>query len=618
MDAAGRLNLSQLIDASSIGRFHIRAFFLCAASVVTAGFDAAALSYVGPAIMSEYRLSWSQFESVQYAGTFGLLIGSMLFSMLADKFGRRPALIAGTLTFSVLTFLTAHAGSSWMLLALRLVGGIGMGSIIPNATALVAEYSPRQKRIALVMVTTVGFAAGTRIGHLVSAWLLPSQALGSASWLLPSQEWRSVLYVGGFVPLVVVLLMIRWLPESLQLLVVRRQTHRVGEWLKQLVVTRGVGADAKYTVSESRRRCLPLIHLFMGGRAATTLLYWTVNFTNGLSVYLLTALLPLVLRRTGSLSDSTARSFSDILIAGGLLGTFGLAWLIARKGFTPALMLSFSVATAAIAIMGSQSVRLSLPMLTGALFLASCGVFAGQQGLNAMVATSYPTYMRSTGVGFGLGVGRVGAILGPYLAGGLLERPIQSPFAILAVPAVISTLVMLALHFASKRQSPAETREESFEEHGPPEMLPIGTRVRIHGAARRQGVGVIKDVKPRQYLVEFPGGENSWAYAHLVGRSSDVRMITVAKWMGILTFVVGGGWWGFLAAYLLVNPLERGQQLRIVLATAGMSVVLLILPTAVFTAIARCKKEGTVRLNDAVVIFVLLAMLVAVGVELIG
>jgi AAHS family 4-hydroxybenzoate transporter-like MFS transporter len=146
----------------------------------------------------------------------------------------------------------------------------------------------------------------------------------------------------------------------------------------------------------------------------------------------------------------TAVLIGTVLQVGGTIGTFGLAWLIARAGFIPMLAATFAIATLSIAFIGQPG--LSLAMLTVIVFIAGWGVIGGQPGVNALSATYYPTSLRTTGVGWGLGIGRIGAIVGPYLGGKLLEwqwGP-QDLFWAAAVPALISTVTMVAMMFTMK------------------------------------------------------------------------------------------------------------------------------------------------------------------------
>jgi MFS transporter, AAHS family, 4-hydroxybenzoate transporter len=220
---AERVNIAELLDNSPIGPLHIQIFVLCMLSLIMDGFDVQAMGYVGPAVARELQLVPEQMGRLFAAANFGVLIGSLGLTMLADKIGRRPVLIGATLFFSALTLATAFAQSFEQLLALRFIGGIGMGCIIPNATALIGEFSPARKRVTLMMCITVGFTAGAAVGGFV------------ARWMIPEFGWRSVFIFGGIVPLVVGVVMFWGLPESLQFLAVRRQRlDRLAHWLKKL------------------------------------------------------------------------------------------------------------------------------------------------------------------------------------------------------------------------------------------------------------------------------------------------------------------------------------------------------------------------------------------------
>ncbi len=443
--ATDRLHLAQLIDRRPVGATQVVLFTLCALSLIMDGFDVQALGYTAPAIIEEWGIPNAALGPVFGAGNLGVLLGSLLMSVVADQVGRRPVLIGGTLFFAAMTLVTAQATSVGELLVLRFISGIGLGSIIPQATALVGEYSPRRLRVVLMMCITVGFTAGAALGGFVAAWLIP--AFG----------WRSVFYVGGIVPLGIAAAMWRWLPESLQFLVVRRQARaRIRYWLARLDPTLAVDETTELVVDERERGGVPVVGLFRDGRATATLLYWVVNFMNLLNLYSLASWLPTVVRDAGYPTD-TAVLVGTTLQVGGTLGTFGLAWLIARWGFTKVLGLSFVVAAVSIALIGQPGLPLGLLFVV--VFVAGWCVVGGQPGLNALGATYYPTELRSTGVGWGLGIGRLGAIVGPILGGEFMRRQwsAQEMFLAAAVPAAVSALAIAWLHvlLAARRQDAA-------------------------------------------------------------------------------------------------------------------------------------------------------------------
>jgi len=437
---ANRINITEVIDSRGIGRFQVVTFALCAASLIMDGFDVQAMGYVGPELVPEWDLAPGQFAQILSATNFGVLIGSLLFTMIADRIGRRPVLIGTTLFFSILTLMAAAADSFEEMRTLRFIGGIGMGSIIPNATALIGELSPRKRRVTLIMTITVGFTAGGAAAGVVSAWLI--DAFG----------WRSVLYFGGAIPLAVGVLMFFWLPESLEFLALRKRSReRIGNWLREIDPGLEVGPDTEYVVEGKQRGGAPVANLFLDGRSLTTLMFWIINFMNLLNLYFLAGWLPQVLSGVGY-STSEAALITSSMHVGGLIGTFGLAWLIAGNRFVPVLTVSFAVACVSIALIGTSGVLALVPALGVVVFVAGWCIIGGQPGLNAMEATYYPTEMRSTGVGFCLGIGRIGAIVGPLLAGYLIESRWSNEqlFFAAASAALIATTVTIGLRWTMK------------------------------------------------------------------------------------------------------------------------------------------------------------------------
>jgi len=249
------------------------------------------------------------------------------------------------------------------------------------------------------------------------------------------------------VPLAIAAAMVFWLPESIQLAVLRGWSRaRITAAVNRLNPRADATVDSQFVLPEGHRSGAPLLHLFREGRAAVTLLLWTVNFMNLLNLYSLASWLPSVVRDSGY-STQTAVLAGTVLQVGGTIGTFGLAWLVARHGFARVLAVTFSLAAGSIALIGQPG--LSLPLLTLAVFIAGWCVVGSQPGLNALAGAYYPTYVRSTGVGAGLGVGRIGAIVGPAIGGLLMaaQWPVRDIFLAAAMPALFSVVAMLALRF---------------------------------------------------------------------------------------------------------------------------------------------------------------------------
>jgi AAHS family 4-hydroxybenzoate transporter-like MFS transporter len=443
---AGKINLSEFVDNSRLGSVQWGVFTLCLLTLIMDGFDVQALGYTAPAIIRDWGVAPSALGPVFAAGNLGVLIGSLVFSMLADRIGRRPVLIGATFFFSVITILTARATSVQELLIYRFIAGVGLGSIIPQATSLVGEYSPKARRVTLIMAITVGFTAGAALGGFVAAALIP--AFG----------WRSVFYFGGAVPFFIAIAMLFRLPESLQFMALRGQRAELVTWLKRIDPAAPVTPQSDFVLAEGKGGGgVPIAHLFREGRGLTTLLLWVVNFMNLLNLYSLASWLPTVVTGAGY-PQQTAVLVGTILQVGGTIGTFGLAWLVARRGFIPMLASTFVIACLSIFLIGQPG--LSLTFLFVAVFIAGWCVVGSQPGLNALAASYYPTYIRSTGVGAGLGVGRMGAIVGPLIGGYFIamQWTTQEIFMAAALPALISAIVMFALRFVIRMPETAATK----------------------------------------------------------------------------------------------------------------------------------------------------------------
>jgi MFS transporter, AAHS family, 4-hydroxybenzoate transporter len=328
------IKVSDVIDNAKVGPLQVGLFVLCAMCLILDGFDVQVVGYVAPTIFQEWQVPRSALGNVLAAGNFGVMVGSLVFTMVGDKIGRRPVLIGATIFFSALTLLTSRVTTVAELTLIRFVAGIGLGCIIPNATALIGEYSPARLRVAFMACISVGFTAGAAVAGFVSAWLIP--AFG----------WRSVFYFGGLTPLVIAVLMFFWLPESLQFLVLkRRNLDKVGRWLKQIEPTAPIGAATQFVLNEESKTGVPAKHLFSEGRAKTTILLWVINFMNIYNLYLLAGWLPTVITQLGY-SAQTGVWVGTALQVGGTLGTFWLTWVIGRLGFIPVLTTQESASSA--------------------------------------------------------------------------------------------------------------------------------------------------------------------------------------------------------------------------------------------------------------------------------
>jgi AAHS family 4-hydroxybenzoate transporter-like MFS transporter len=434
------MDIAGVIDSHPLGSFQIGVMVLIGCVVVMDGFDVQTIGFVAPALTQDWRIDATTLGPIFGAGLLGMLVGSMLLSILADRVGRRPVLIGSTTFFSLCMLATAAAGSVPQLVFLRFLTGLGIGGVMANAVALASEYAPRGQRASLLMWISCGFTGGAIAGGLISASLIP--------W----GGWRSVFVVGGVFPLGIAALMYSGLPESLLFLASRQKDRdELQRLLRRIAPEVDPSRDRHAARPEAVRGRGSAIDLFRDGRALMTLLLWLISFANLLNLFFLANWLPLLSTRMG-FGPSTAVLMGTALQFGGLIGAIFMGPLIDRHGYYRVLGPVFLIAALAVTAIGSPS--LPTPILILVIFVAGICVVGSQPALNALASTLYPTEIRATGVGWSLGVGRAGAIVGPVVAAELvaLDWSSQSLFLAASIPAALSWLLAIGLAVVTRRR----------------------------------------------------------------------------------------------------------------------------------------------------------------------
>lgn len=435
------VDVLSLIDAQPVSRYQIRILLMCAAILFVDGFDTQAIGYVAPEILRLWHLPRAALGPVFSASLFGLMIGALLFGPLADRVGRKRIIIASVAAFGLGTLATVLVTNPTELMVIRFLTGLGLGGAMPNAVSLTAEFSPHRRRATMVMTMFCGFSVGAAVGGLIAAALIPHFG------------WQSVFLIGGIVPLLLLPFLIWRLPESVRFQAISgRANAAVAARLKQMFPALSFASGATFTAHEPRLTGIPVAHLFRDARTPTTILLWVVFFMSLLDLYFLSNWLPTVLNGLGA-SVSLSAILGSLLQIGGVAGTLILGRFVDRFSFR-ALALTYGLAMLAVAAIGQSSH--SIALLTVAIFVAGFCIVGGQIAANALAATFYPTSLRSTGVGWALGIGRIGSIVGPLVGGVLIAnhwKP-DSLFLAAALPAAIAAMAALGLNSLSKRSSP--------------------------------------------------------------------------------------------------------------------------------------------------------------------
>jgi MFS transporter, AAHS family, 4-hydroxybenzoate transporter len=428
------IDVAATIDAQPVGAFQKRLMVLIALCVVVDGFDVQSMGFVAPALIASWHVSRAAMGPVFGASLVGMLIGALAMGPLADRVGRRPVLLGCTAFVGAMMIATAFAGSLAHLLALRFVTGCGLGGIMGNAVALVSEYSPARKRATLTMWVSCGFTLGAAFGGVVSAVLIPHAG------------WRAVFALGGMVPLLIAAIMAFALPESMQFLIARgAHAQRIGALLQRVAPSVRMAAHTRFVAPVRTHEGSPVAALFAGGRAQVTLLAWGVNFMNLLNLFFLANWLPTIATDFGY-GVADAAIIGTTLQIGGVIGTLSMGPLIDRWGFFRVLVPAYLIATVTILLI-SHVAAVSLAMLLAVVAASGFAIVGGQPANNALSAALYPVTLRATGVGWSLGIGRAGSIVGPIVAGALMQLhwSAQQLFCAAAVPALLSSLMLYTM-----------------------------------------------------------------------------------------------------------------------------------------------------------------------------
>src|SRR6266478_7143136 len=309
---------------------------------------------------------------------------------------------------------------------------LGLGGAMPNVIAMTSEFNPQRRRATMVMIMFCGFSVGAALGGLLAAGLIPQFG------------WRAVFVVGGIAPLIMVPILALRLPESVRFLALHGNApERVADLLARINPKAVFAPDARFVIREAQLAGLPVVHLFREGRTAATLLLWVVFFMSLLDIYFLANWLPTVLNDLGA-SVSEAVLIGSMLQVGGVVGTFALGSIIDRFSFR-ALALVYFAAVFAVGAIGQLGH--SVVFVTMAIFAAGFCIVGGQIAANALAAGFYPTSVRATGVGWALGIGRVGSIVGPLIGGALLTAKwsTASVFGAAALAALCAAIAAFSL-----------------------------------------------------------------------------------------------------------------------------------------------------------------------------
>lgn len=425
------LNISRLVDSARLRPFHFWLIFWCLLAMMADGFDLLNASIAGPALIKEWGIDRAALGPVFSASLAGFFVGAPFFGYLGDRFGRRLAIVSALLFIGVTTFACAFAVDLRELLWLRFLSGLGLGGVLPNVIALSAEFTPKRLRATTLVVIAMGISLGAAVPGLVGVTLMPIYG------------WPVIFVVGGVLPFLIGVCIFFAVPDSIKFMVlrggrdeaVRRLVHKFDPALN---IEPGTRFLLDQDEGSARTRGSPA-GLFRDNWAPITALVWLIFVVNLMANNLMNAWLPMIVQTSGH--TAAQGSFAGSLYQlGGSFGGLCIGLLIDRFGLK-ILAITFALGVPVLVFTGTPGI--SDPVLLVMAFLSGCVIVGMQNGLNAGAGLIYPTALRANGVGYALGVGRIGSVTGP-LIGSLLTKLGMSASAFFYVTAAGPLLCAVA------------------------------------------------------------------------------------------------------------------------------------------------------------------------------
>lgn len=430
--STNKVNINTLIDEAKFTPFHWGILIWCLLIIIFDGYDLVIYGVALPLLMQEWALSAVQAGMLASTALFGMMFGAMSFGTLSDKLGRKKTIMICVAIFSGFTFIGAFATSPVEFGILRFLAGLGIGGVMPNVVALMTEYAPKRIRSTLVALMFSGYA----IGGMTSALL--------GAWLVPQFGWKIMFLLAG-TPLLFLPILWKYLPESLMYLTNKQQTGEAQNIIQKISPTQVIGSDTQFVLNEVQKGDeAPLKALFQQGRIFSTFMFWLAFFMCLLMVYALGSWLPKLMIQAGY-SLGASMIFLFALNIGGMIGAVGGGYLADRFHIKKVLTIMFLCGAASLILLGYNSPQFVLYSL---IAVAGAATIGSQILLYTFVAQYYPSTVRSTGMGWASGIGRIGAIVGPVLTGALLTMnlPHQMNFFAIAIPGLIAALAIFLVN----------------------------------------------------------------------------------------------------------------------------------------------------------------------------
>lgn len=422
-------DVRDVVREGAMSRFQVIAVTMCMAINALDGFDVLSIAFTGPRIAKEWMLAPTELGLLFSAGLAGMMLGALLLSPLADLIGRRFLVLLGLTVITAGMALSGLARGLEELAILRLFTGLGIGSLLSSINTIVMEYASRKRKDFAVAFMSVGYPIGATIGGTIAVFLIADFG------------WRSVFFFGASLSAALIPIVLVTLPKSLDFLLAKRRSNALARVNALLRRMRRAELTELPPPNWAQTEARGVLARFDKAFFWRTLLICTAYFLTMLPFYFMLNWTPKVLVDEG-LSLSTGISGAVIMNGAGVVGGLLFGALASRLGLRPLTSVFMVLFFGSIAGFGAAGTTLPLLLALGAAVgFFMIGVISG---LYAVIGAMYPVRVRNTGTGLALGIGRLGAVAGPYLGGVLIaagwSRPVYC--AVLAAPLLLAALVI--------------------------------------------------------------------------------------------------------------------------------------------------------------------------------
>jgi MFS transporter, AAHS family, 4-hydroxybenzoate transporter len=434
------IEVSQLVEARPLNRFHVLVVSLCILILYVDGIDFAAANVAAPQIVKALGLDGGGMGLVFGAGNFGILLGTLLFGYVGDLRGRKIGAIGGVIAYSLPAIAIFWASNIDHLIFLRFLAGLGIGGVVPNVISLLNESAPKRFRATFVLLAFVGYSLGSVTSGQIGARIVP--ILG----------WNSIFIIAGSAGLTLVVVLSLLLPESVRYLTLREpSSERTRSLVRRLAPDVAISDQASFALQLPPRRIFSIGQLFGGDRRWVTPLLWIGYFAESLTYMTLLSWFTTLLVGAGATTIQASNAYSWGAV-GGISLMLALARLVDRVG-PLATVATALLAIVGLFVMGTALISIEIRIAMAVVTYAFCQVT--HNSLNATVGTFYSTDIRARAVAWATGWGRVALTIGPLVTGFLLaaKLPHATILHIMVVPYVVVICICVALGLIYRSRS---------------------------------------------------------------------------------------------------------------------------------------------------------------------